>query len=407
MSQALSAAFAVRSFESPNTASLIAGQLAETGRYEVPNWYRAQDANAGAAAAPLRAYHLPGEVIYLASAFRVVPRALWPFLHVPVTALLVFTIAAVGLAIGGRTVALFAGLAASVDPFMLAHGPVWDDVFLGAALAWAVFAIVLTASSSGAGQPALRSWRVWIAGACAGWAAITRAEFELVLALVAVGLLLRPKWRPLRAFGAAILVGVVVASAAWAVRNASVLGRVVLGSTHDGVTLYESNSAHASDAISKFGEAGGTGLYYEPRTFAARAASGEVDANQAFLRDAIGYGVAHPVAVAGTSVFKLAVSLSGIDLGQPIGRVRNLAALARCAVLLVLGALGLWRWQRRSIAAGETPFGLVLAATSIATCGVLLAGPVGERYWIAAAGFLYVGVGVFSARYIVLHEARV
>jgi hypothetical protein len=181
----------------------------------------------------------------------------------------------------------------------------------------------------------------------------------------------------------------------------------MFGSTHDGVTIYESNSGHASDAIARFGETGGTGLYYERSTFAARTKADEVDANRAFLLDAIAYGAAHPAATVGTSLFKLAVSLSGIDLGQPIGRVRNLAALARCALLLGLGALGLWRWQRRSIAAGETPFGLVLAATSVATCAVLLAGPVGERYWLAAAGFLYLGVGVFIARYIVLHEARV
>ncbi len=396
--QLVSATMVVRTFDSPNTASLIASSLSGTGRYELPVWYR-PIGPVGAAAAPARAYHLPGEVLYLALAFQYLPAAWWPYLHVPVTVLLVVAVTATALAIAGRSAALVAGLAASCDPFVLVHGPVWDDLFLAAALEWTVFALIAAAAvRRGSTDARRRPWALAAIAVCAGWAAITRSEAALLLGVVGLVLLTAPRWRELRPMGGAVVLGIALASAAWGVRNAVVIGSVLVGSTHDGITLYESNSAHARDAILRFGAAGGTGGSYEPAVFARRAGEGEAAANAAFAREAIARVISHPADAARTSALKSVVSLSGVDLGRPLGSVRNLAGLARCAALLVMGSVGLRRWFRRSAGPASSLVALCLAATMGVSTVVLLAGPVGQRYWVVAAGFLYVGIGVAVSR---------
>src|SRR5262249_51058820 len=146
------------------------------------------------------------------------------YLHVPVTTLFVTAIAAVGLLIGGVRLGALAGTFASLDPFVLFHGPVWDDTFLSAALVWTVFALILASARrpgllGPAGTAALKGPPYVLAIAlCAAIAAITRLQAQLVLSLVAIAAIVIPSLRPLRRAGLAVLTGVVVALTLWGAR---------------------------------------------------------------------------------------------------------------------------------------------------------------------------------------------
>ena len=142
ITQLLSAAFLVRDFTSPNAASVIATSIVERGEFAARAWPRVARAPDGGEA-PLRAYHLPAEPVLLAMAHRLLPAALTPYIHVPITTLFVFAVASLGWLSGGRRVGFLAGIFAALDPFVLAHGPVWDDAFLAAAMEWTVFALLL------------------------------------------------------------------------------------------------------------------------------------------------------------------------------------------------------------------------------------------------------------------------
>ena len=103
--QGMSATARQQGFETPNTATWIARTLAQSGEFS---------------SGDRRAYHLPVEPLYLAAGFTMLPPGAWRYLHVPVTVLLVAAIAFVGLAIGGPSAGVAAGLIAALDPFVLA-----------------------------------------------------------------------------------------------------------------------------------------------------------------------------------------------------------------------------------------------------------------------------------------------
>ena len=140
VTQVASATWWLKPYPMPNMALVIAWNLATTGRYEGGNWVRLKGVVVPTDP-PLRSYHLPGEPAYLATGLALRRPELFTYWHVPVAVLLVVATAACALALFGPDAALLAGVIGAVDPFIVAHGAVYDDTFLGAALFWLIAAI--------------------------------------------------------------------------------------------------------------------------------------------------------------------------------------------------------------------------------------------------------------------------
>jgi lipopolysaccharide/colanic/teichoic acid biosynthesis glycosyltransferase len=373
--QLTSATWPSRSFETPNESTAIARTLVQDGVF---------------ASGEARAYQLPGEPLYLAAGMRLMPSALWPYLHVPVAVAFVAAVAIIGFLAGGWPVGLAAGLAASIDPFVLVHGPVWDDTFLAAAFEWWIVVGVAVAFAR-----AKVSWP--LAGglaAAAGFAAVTRLQSQVVLGLFGLAVVLLPGFRRARTAGVALLLGVAVALGAWGARNAAVLDEVFLGSSHDGKTLFESNCATTRQNLTETGHVGGAIVACAPAVTVAAVALPELAENRAFARAAWGYIAAHPFDASATAAFKAAVSLTGVNPALAWFSPRNLAMAAGSVVLLMLGLYGLW--TVRALTGGV--LALFAGITASVTLLMLMAGPVGLRYRISLSGLLFVGAGVALTR---------
>jgi hypothetical protein len=401
--QVLSATFWQRSLETPNASTQIARNLATAGRFGVQAWHRLRGPNGVVPAEPLRAFQLPGEPLYLAAGFRVLPESLWPYLHLPVTLLLVTSIAVVGFFLGGTALGVTAGTLAAIDPFVVAHGPVWDDTFLGAAAEWFVLAAVLSILAEGTpATPAKRLPLMIAISVAALIGAATRLQSQVVLGAIGVAAIGVKRFSAARTAGFCVLTGVIVSVAAWGARNATVLGEFFVGTTHDGLTLYESNYRDARAATWATGTEEGWSETHLTREFADVASLNELEADRYYRRTAWQYIEGHPRDVALTAALKLAVSATGINLTMPIVSPRNSMTIATNMVLLLLAPLGLATWWRRSRRRDIDWFaGFTGALTSAATLGMLVMGPVGLRYRISVAGFLYIGVAV-----VVLHLVR-
>jgi hypothetical protein len=351
------------------------------------------------ASAPVarRAFQLPGEPLYLAAGFLVVPPSLQRFLHVPVTALLIVAIAAVAGIVAGSKAAFVAGVIASLEPFMLVHGPVWDDTFLAAALEWTLIALAARElrRSQIEGERPRPSHLKWIAVLLlAGWAALTRLEALAAVGALAIALLGWRALRPLRPLGLPMLAGVVAATAVWGIRNWVVIGAFVIGSTHDGQTLYQSTYARARESIVKTGvTATLLELHVPPGT-------GEVDEDRLYARAGWAEIISRPAGFLETAAVKLFVSFSGFDFARPTASLRNVAALTSNIVLLSMGFVGLVRWRaRRKGQPHERLLSVAFVVFASVTLAGLALGPAGLRYRIAFAGFLYLGAGLtFAAR---------
>jgi hypothetical protein len=267
--------------------------------------------------------------------------------------------------------ALIAGFVAALDPVTLLHASNRDDAVLGSALVWAVFAII-----------ALR-WRGWgyvplfIA---AGAAAITRMEAVLlILPLLALN--------PIRRAASIAVAGVVMALGVWGARNQLVLGHFVIGSTHDGITLWESNGPFARRSLSL----GQVDIVSMNKTimapiFAETQDLDEVGADAYFKRQALRYMASHPLDVMRTSAEKVAVSIASIHPDLPLTAPRNLAAMFDNALLLILAGIGLARLARFA----RSPMAIVLAGMCLVTITLLAIGPAGMRYWLTLRGALWI-----------------
>jgi hypothetical protein len=396
--QILSATFFPRDLQTPNSSTQIAHALASEGRFAVDAWHRLRGPNAPIPDQPLRAFQLPGEPLYLAAGFTAVPRVAWRYLHVPVTVALVTAIAAVAFLLGGGTLALAAGLIATLDPFIVAHGPVWDDTFLGAAAEWIILAVLMwLLSTSETAMPAAATRRValpLVMVVAAGLGAAARLQTQVVLAVLGCAAICWQQLRPLRNFGWAVVMGVMLSLGAWGVRNTIVLGHFFLGTTHDGLTLYESNYADARASTWQTGTEEGLSETHLTDEFARVASLGEVDADRRYNQDAWAYIAGHPQDVAKTAALKLGVSLTGVNLAAPLLSTRNILAIVTNVVFLLLAPLGFTAlWQRSRGRSVEKLAAFACTLTCAATLGMLVLGPVGLRYRISAAGFLYIGVG--------------
>ena len=398
--QIVSATLLVSEFETPNASTRLAENLVQHGHYAVSDWTVLRGSAAIGTGDVLRAYHLPGEPLYLAAGFLTAPENARRYLHVPVTVLLVTMIATVAFLIGGRRLAVTTGVLANIDPFVVFHGPVWDDTFLAAALEWTIFSLLAArlAHSRTAPNPSKRHrWmRLMVVLGCAGLAAITRMQAQALLGAVALAILGVPALKPIRAFGWAILVGITVFVGAWGLRNAAELGRFHIGTSHDGITLFRANYATARPTIFRTGRAEG----FEPADlapqYAAAATLGELDADRYFKQQAWAYVRAHPADVALTAALKGVVSVTGLNFARSFWSLRNVVAVGTNVALLVLAAVGMAKWRRQGLGTNELGgfVGILCGVTAAVTLLMLSLGPVGLRYRIDLAGFMYLAAGV-------------
>lgn len=378
--QITSASVQRRSFESPNLASDIAHSLVARGEFDVGG---------------RRAYQLPSAPLYLALGFWLLPEPLHRYVHVPVAVGLASAVACVALALAGPVAAVAAGLVATLDPFVVLHGPVWDDTFLAAALEWAILGLLVAVLAS-ARRPgsALTSALVLLAGVTT----LTRTQSPVILVAIGTAITVAPSMRHARHAGIAILAGVILALAGWGARNAIVLGTFYMGTTRDGKALYEANCAYTRQGIRELGVVGGFLDRCGPTEAAHVAQLGEVDADAQLRRYAIDYITSHPADVAISAAFKLAISLTGFDYASPAASSRNIGSLTASVAILATGLWGLFTCRWRG-AIGQL-VAVAAAATASVTLLMLLIGPVGLRYRISFTGFLYLGSGLLLASVI-------
>jgi hypothetical protein len=396
--QIASATLLTRDLETPNASTEIARSLVEHGRYGIAAWHRLRGPDAVVPPEPLKAFQLPGEPLYLALGFRSLPEAAWRYLHVPITIAFVTAVAAVGLLVGGRSIALATGLLASADPFIVVHGPVWDDAFLGAAAEWTVLACflsVLARAQHGAPDVARRRMLFFcLLAAAAACGASARAQSQIVMAIMALAAILSSRFKGARRLAWAVLLGIAIAVGGWGARNVVAVETFFVGTSHDGLTLFESNYAHAQASILQTGTAEGFSQTHLGEEFARVAGLSELEADRQFRRDAWTYIASHPLEVGTTALLKLAVSLTGVHFGQPLLSPRNIAAVGSNLWLLAVAPYGLWLLWRRSNGGDVDRFMIVgCAAMCATTVGLLLLGPVGLRYRMDVAGLLYIGTG--------------
>lgn len=372
--QAVSATFVTRDVETPNAAASIGRHLASAGAFVDPQTGK-------------RAYHLPGEPLYLAAGFRLLPESAWRYFHVPVVVLLVTGIASAAFTVGGPLLALSSGIVTSLEPFVLVHGPVWDDIFLATALAWSVFAMLLRAMADGGARPG-----PWLAVVvCAAAAAITRLESQLILGGVAVAAIALKSLRPIRSLGWAVSVGLAIGLGAWGFRNAAVVGHFFVGSSHDGKTLEESTGANTRAAIFQNSQAGGSGLFVD--------VGDEVLSDRQLQRLAWRYISAHPVEFAKTAALKMVVSLLGLKVNLSAASSRNLVAFGSSLVLLIAGVWGLRSmWRHSTNPPAASLLALLFSITAVVTVVLLILGPVGLRYRLNLTTFLCLGMSAALSR---------
>ena len=410
MAQAVSATFVVHRFETPNESTHLAVNLAERGEYGVAVWPELKGPSAIGNPELLRAYQLPAEPWFLALGLLTLPPVAMRYVHVIVTAVLIAAIAAVGLIMGGPRLALGAGLLANVDPFMFAHGPVWDDTFLAAALEWVVFALVawqLADAANGTARRPVRWLRLVLIAACTALAAMARLQAQLILGLVGLAIVAAPAMRRLRPAGVAILVGLVVSVAGWGVRNLVVLGEFFVGTSRDGLALYRLNYPGAAADILRTGAADRLVQGDFGSEFSDLAALDELAANRRLERDAWAYIRSHPGDVARAAAVKWFASLSGIDFGSAMLSLRNVVVSAANAMLFGLGGLGVLTWSRRAPPQlRRLPLWLAGIAATV-TLAMLAVGPVGLRYRVELAGFVYLfaAVALTGSRALSVPEA--
>jgi hypothetical protein len=391
-SQAASARWLVSDFETPNASTQAARSLASTGRLATNGGERLWGPNALSTDEPLRFFVLPGEPLYLAAAFVVVPQRLLRFIHVPVTTLLILSVAAFAGAFGGARLGCATALVATLDPFVVMHGPVWDDTFLAAALTW--FALALLASAASATRTTSRSAsivRTLLGGVAVGGAVVTRGDAILAVSLLVVIAMLAPPLRSVRRY--AMLYGAFASLtlALWGVRNHRVVGSFEIGSSHDGITLWESNGPFTEEALRR-GQVMMLSADLDRMTpvWLQTQDLDEVAANRFFARRAIDYVRTHRAASLKLAARKVFLSLSAIRPELPLGSKRNLVGLMSSAALMLCAALGVYAYARsRTPSTGSAPV-LLLAPLVVTGMLVLLIGPIGARYRIALDGVLWI-----------------
>jgi hypothetical protein len=373
-----------------NAAQEIADHLRVDGRYEGGNWVRLKGV-VRPDDPPLRAFNLPGYVWYLDVVGRA-PPAFRRYAQIPVIVLLTLAIAGVAAALGGPALGLVSGLVAALDPFVVVHGPVLDDAVYETALVWAIGAVAMRRWSRGADTARAPSGcDAAVVVVLAALAALTRLEAQLVLVALALVVWMSPILRRWRAIAVVAVVSGGLAVAGWGLRNERAIGVFDAGSTHDGITLWESNGAESRRALA-LGQV--DHLSQDSSVMAAvwqrTAQMSEAEADAYFRREAIRYIIGHPGDVGLTALDKLAVSIAGLRPEQSPFDLRNVVSLIDAAALLLLATAALVRLARPPF---DTKVSAVLASLAIlgvVTLGLLVIGPAGIRYWLTLRGALWI-----------------
>jgi hypothetical protein len=375
VTQAASARWLVGHYVEPNAAPSVGRMLAAYGTLELADWTRLKGETRHGDP-PLRAFELPGEPLWVAAGTRV--GDVFDYWNVPVAALLIVSVAAVALAFGGPVLALVTGLIAAVDPVTLLHATNRDDIVLGSALLWAVFAVLALRWRGLARRTRIGDTVLFLA---AGAAAVTRTEAVLVLVLFLA-------LRPIRRDTVVALAGVLVALGVWGIRNQRVLGHFMVGSTHDGITLWESNGPFARRSLA-LGQVDVLSLDKNVMApfFRETQNLDEIGADAYFRRQAITYIASHPLDVARTAAAKIAVSVTSIHPNLPLTAPRNLASIAINVLLIMLALFGFARFAR-------SPTIVPFAILCLVTFAMLTVGPAGMRYWLTLRGALWIAAAV-------------
>ena len=393
--QVIAALWWVNEFESPNAATRIAESLAQTGNYLADFGWRLRGGES-TDLSPLRMFHQPGEVLYQAAGFKLLPNVLWRFLHLPIVLLLVGAITWCARHFFGTVVAGITGLLASIHPFLLLHGPVWDDAFTASALCWAAMGIVLKLTRTDRQRPAYWYWCAALFG-IAGLAAITRLQSSWIILTLASGSLAIPRMRSMRIPLCIAATGTLIFLGTWALRNYFISGQWVIGSTHDGITLWESNYPHALDSLAT-GQVSYLNEDYMHDQFSVTARLTEWEADSYFKTIAIDYVLQHPLSTLQAGLLKLGVTISGMRPELPLQDTRNLVALLVNTLLLSASVVAtrLVDWKQWPIdKCCFAIFGIVSLAAVI-VLGIL--GPAGWRYRMDIEGFALI------ASALVLHR---
>jgi hypothetical protein len=225
-------------------------------------------------------------------------------------------------------------------------------------------------------------------------AALARLEAQMILLGIALATVAIPSLRELRRDALVIGVGVALALGAWGARNHSALGSFFVGSTHDGIALWESNGPVTRAALRR-----GQVMTLSLDTAIMRphwdstATMSEVEANAYFRRAGMRHMREHPLDAGRTVLLKLAISITGVRPEQRLDSARNIVALATNALLIALAA-----WGGRALAASLHPESrrdmfTMLGVVVVVGLAMLVVGPVGLRYRITLDGVLWICAG--------------
>ena len=403
--QIVSATFLVKSFDTPNASVSIAYNVASTGEFWGGNPERLWGRYAHGER--LRMFNLPGEPLLLAAAFRALPASALRYLHVPFTALLIVCATWMAGRLGGKSLAWATGLVAMFNPFTVLHGPTWDDIFAASALTWAaIYLVWLHVKRS---RPGCNWATVALLAGLGAAAALLRAEAQAVLGVLGLTTLALPKLRSARVQGLALIVGVAVALVGWGLRNKVVSDRFFTGSTHDGITLWESVYPSASESILRRGGAEWLDLERMGSDYDKTKDMSELEANRYFTHRALAYISSHPLALARLAGVKLVVDALGVDFARPLHSMRNLVGIAFNGALIALALFSLAGQWTIALCEEERFFIRTVAIVTLSIdFGLFVVGPVGLRYgmtmypllWTAAAMTLLQKFGAMTARQV-------
>jgi hypothetical protein len=393
--QVISATFFTPTFHSPNSATAIAINLAQRGTYACDWWPRLKGDRVRPGDGELRMFHLPGEPLYSALGFRFLPAWAHRYMHVPVTVLFVAAVAAVAGYLGGRSLCLLTGLVAAAQPYVVVHGPAWDDTFLEAALVWTLVALLCAAlRRPGDRPPPAPAWgptRWSLVAALAGYASITRALSQPLLGLLAVALCLLPRLRPARWAGPAMLAGMGVALCLWGLRNYRVCGEFVLGDSHNGIGLWEANYPHARESLWAVGGPEFLNDIYMTEHWPRTEPLTEAGANRYFQKIALDYIAGHPRDVLQTCLLRTGLTLTGFRVKEGLTSARNLNALVCNSLLFLLAGFGAASVRLRGASPVAVLVAVFFAVTTVGVWSLIFIGPLGQRYRILFDGILWIG----------------
>jgi hypothetical protein len=279
-----------------------------------------------------------------------------------------------------------------LNPFTVLHGPIWDDIFAASALTWAAITLVWLHVKRSRPE---RNWAtVALLAGLGAAAALLRAEAQAVLGVLGLAALALPKLRSARVQGLALIVGIAVALGGWGLRNKVVSGRFFTGSTHDGITLWESVYPSARESILRRGGAEWLDLERMSSDYDKTRGMSELEANRYFTHRAVAYISSHPHALARLAGVKLVVDSFGVDFTRPLQSTRNLVGIGCNGALIALALFSLARHWTMALSEEERFFIRTVAIITLSIdFGLFVVGPVGLRYgmtmypllWTAAA----------------------